>query len=311
MNKIAFVFSGQGAQKIGMGKDFYEHSEIAKDIFDTASEKLGLDLRKLCFEENNLLDQTEYTQVALVTTCLAIAREVEKNNLYADVTAGLSLGEYTAIAVAGGMSDMDAISIVKERGKFMQEAVPEGEGTMSAILGMKKEQVEEIIESIEDVFVANYNCPNQIVITGKTEAVKKANEKLVVAGAKRVLPLQVSGPFHSPFLVGAGEKLGELLEKISFTELKIPYVTNVTGEYIIDIKETKNLLVKQVASSVRWQESIENMIAEGVNIFVEIGVGKTLSGFIKKIDKTVKTYSISTWEDMEKVVSELGGVDKC
>lgn len=311
MNKIAFVFSGQGAQKAGMGKDFYEHSEIAKNIFDTASEKLELDLRKLCFEENDLLDKTEYTQAALVTTSLAIAREVEKRGLHADVTAGLSLGEYTAIAIAGGMSDMDAISVVRERGKFMQDAVPEGEGTMSAILGMAGQEVENVIADMENVFVANYNCPNQIVITGKTDAVREANEKLLSAGAKRAMLLKVSGPFHSLFLVEAGKKLGELLENISFSELQIPYVTNVTGKYITDIKETKELLSKQVASSVLWQESVETMIADGVDTFVEIGVGKTLSGFIRKINRNVKTYSISTWEDMEKVLAELGGANKC
>ena len=311
MNKIAFVFSGQGAQKVGMGKDFYENSEISKNIFDTASEKIGLDLRALCFEENDLLDKTEYTQAALVTTCLAIVREVEKRGLYADVTAGLSLGEYTAIAVAGGMSDMDAISVVRERGKFMQDAVPEGEGAMSAILGMTGEQVESVIEDMENVFVANYNCPGQIVITGKTESVQEANEKLLSDGAKRAMLLNVSGPFHSPFLVGAGEKLGELLKKVSFTKLQIPYVTNVTGRYVTDEKETKELLSKQVASSVRWQDSVENMIEDGVDVFVEIGVGKTLSGFIRKVNKNVKTYSISTWKDMEKVISELGGVGRC
>lgn len=311
MNKIAFVFSGQGAQKAGMGKDFYEHSEIAKNIFDTASEKLELDLRKLCFEENDLLDKTEYTQAALVTTSLAIAREVEKRGLHADVTAGLSLGEYAAIAIAGGMSDMDAISVVRERGKFMQDAVPEGEGAMSAILGMAGQEVENVIADMENVFVANYNCPNQIVITGKTDAVREANEKLLSAGAKRAMLLNVSGPFHSPFLVGAGKKLGELLENISFSELQIPYVTNVTGKYITDIKETKELLSKQVASSVLWQESVETMIADGVDTFVEIGVGKTLSGFIRKINRNVKTCSISTWEDMEKVLAEFGGADKC
>ena len=311
MNKIAFVFSVQGAQKVGMGKDFYENSEISKNIFDTASEKIGLDLRALCFEENDLLDKTEYTQAALVTTCLAIVREVEKRGLYADVTAGLSLGEYTAIAVAGGMSDMDAISVVRERGKFMQDAVPEGEGAMSAILGMTGEQVESVIEDMENVFVANYNCPGQIVITGKTESVQEANEKLLSDGAKRAMLLNVSGPFHSPFLVGVGEKLGELLKKVSFTKLQIPYVTNVTGRYVTDVKETKELLSKQVASSVRWQDSVENMIEDGVDVFVEIGVGKTLSGFIRKVNKNVKTYSISTWKDMEKVISELGGVGRC
>ena len=301
MSKIAFVFSGQGVQKAGMGKDFYEQSEIAKHIFDEASERIGLDLRKLCFEENDLLDRTEYTQAALVTTCLAIARVVEENGLHADVTAGLSLGEYTAIAVSGGMTDMDAISTVKKRGKFMQEAVPQGEGAMSAILGMTAEQVESVITNMENVFVANYNCPNQTVITGKTEEVQSANEKLLSAGAKRAMLLNVSGPFHSPFLVDAGEKLREVLADISFTKLKIPYVTNVTGEYVSDISKTKELLVKQISSPVKWEQSVRNMINNGVDTFVEIGPGKTLAGFIRKIDRNVKCINISTIDDLDKL----------
>lgn len=308
MSKIAFVFSGQGVQKAGMGRDFYEHSNTAKRIFDEASQRIGIDLCKLCFEENELLDQTEYTQAALVTTCLAIARTAEERGLYPDVTAGLSLGEYTAIAVAGGMADSDAIAVVRKRGQLMHSAVPQGEGAMAAILGMTGEQAEAVIEDMEEVFVANYNCPNQIVITGKTDAVLRAKEALMEAGAKRAVSLNVSGPFHSPFLREAGEALKEVLDRIELTELRIPYVTNVTGEVITETERIRELLAKQIASPVRWQQSVERMIADGADTFVEIGVGKTLSGFIRKINQNVKTYSIGTWDELETVTEKLGRI---
>ena len=308
MSKIAFVFSGQGVQKAGMGRDFYEHSNTAKRIFDESSQRIGIDLCKLCFEENELLDQTEYTQAALVTTCLAIARTAEERGLYPDVTAGLSLGEYTAIAVAGGMADSDAIAVVRKRGQLMHSAVPQGEGAMAAILGMTGEQAEAVIEDMEEVFVANYNCPNQIVITGKTDAVLRAKEALIEAGAKRAVSLNVSGPFHSPFLREAGEALKEVLDRIELTELRIPYVTNVTGEVITETERIRELLAKQIASPVRWQQSVERMIADGADTFVEIGVGKTLSGFIRKINRNVKTYSIGTWDELETVTEKLGRI---
>lgn len=305
MNKTAFIFPGQGSQTAGMGKDFYEQSKTAKQIYDQASEKTDLDLRHLCFEENEKLDITEYTQAALVTTCLAMARTIEEKGLHPDVTAGLSLGEYCAIALAGGISDLDAIYAVRQRGILMQEAVPQGEGAMAAILSMPNEKIEEILSEIPGVSIANYNCPGQTVITGETKAVEKANEKLLENGAKRAVMLNVSGPFHSPMLKQAGEKLGEVLDKITLTNLDLPYVTNVTAQYVGDIKETKELLMKQVASSVRWQQSIENMIEDGVDTFIEIGPGKTLTGFMRKINRNVKTYHISTWDEMEKVISEL------
>lgn len=308
MSKIAFVFSGQGVQKAGMGRDFYEHSNTAKRIFDESSQRIGIDLCKLCFEENELLDQTEYTQAALVTTCLAIARTAKERGLYPDVTAGLSLGEYTAIAVAGGMADSDAIAVVRKRGQLMHSAVPQGEGAMAAILGMTGEQAEAVIEDMEEVFVANYNCPNQIVITGKTDAVLRAKEALIEAGAKRAVSLNVSGPFHSPFLREAGEALKEVLDRIELTELRIPYVTNVTGEVITETERIRELLAKQIASPVRWQQSVERMIADGADTFVEIGVGKTLSGFIRKINQNVKTYSIGTWDELETVTEKLGRI---
>ena len=305
MAKIAFIYPGQGAQKPGMGKDFYENSELAKAVYDKASELLQIDMKALCFEENEKLDLTEYTQAALVTTCLAMTKVVEERGLKPDVTAGLSLGEYCAISVAGGMKEEDAISLVRKRGILMQNTVPAGEGAMAAILGMDASVIEEGIKDIEGVSVANYNCPGQIVITGETKAVEKAAEILKEAGAKRAVLLNVSGPFHSPMLKQAGEELAKEMEKVEMEPLQIPYVTNVTAEYVTDIRETKKLLAEQVAASVRWQESVERMIAEGVDTFVEIGPGKTLAGFLRKIDRSVKVYNIGTWEDVDKVVLEL------
>ena len=292
MSKTAFIYPGQGAQKAGMGADFYENSEIARYIFDQAGEELGLDMKALCFEENDKLDLTEYTQA-------------ENKGLKADVTAGLSLGEYPAIAIAGGMNDMDAIRLVRKRGILMQNTVPAGEGAMCAVISMDAEKIEEVIEPIADVSVANYNCPGQIVITGKTKAVEEAAGKLKEAGARRTIMLNVSGPFHSKMLVPAGEKLAEELENTRFHELKIPYVTNVSAEEVTDIRETPGLLTTQISSPVRWMQSMERMIADGVDTFVEIGPGRTLEGFLRKINRNVKVFHISQWEDVDKVCEEL------
>lgn len=305
MSKIAFLYPGQGAQVVGMAKDFYENSPEAAAVFDKASEMLDLDFRKLCFEENDLLDKTEYTQAAMVTACLAITRELEKRGLRPDMTAGLSLGEYCAIAAAGGMRNMDAVRVVRSRGIFMEHAAPKGTGAMAAVLGLDSDSIEKAVEGIEGVFIANYNCPGQIVITGEAEAVEKAKGILKEAGARRVLPLNVSGPFHSPMMKPAGDALSEVLENVPLSSLKVPYVTNVTAEVVGDQSKIKELLVKQVSSSVRWEQSIRTMIAEGADTFVEIGPGRTLSGFMKKIDRNVKMYRIGTWEEAEAVCNEI------
>lgn len=288
-----------------MGADFYENSAIAGKMFDKAGEVLQLDMKALCFEENDKLDVTEYTQAALVTTCLAMTRVAEDKGLKPDITAGLSLGEYCAIAAAGGMDDMDAIRLVRKRGILMQNTVPAGEGAMCAVMAMDASAIEKVIETIDGVTIANYNCPGQIVITGRTEAVGIAAEKLKEAGAKRAIMLNVSGPFHSPLLKKAGEELAEELKNTALHTLQIPYVTNVTAEKVDDISATRELLAEQVSSPVRWMQSMENMIADGVDTFVEIGPGRTLAGFMKKINRDVKVYNISAWEDIEKVVGEL------
>lgn len=305
MSKIAFIYPGQGAQKAGMGKDFYENSPLARDIYDRASECLELDMRALCFEENDLLDQTEYTQAAMVTTCLAMTAVLNEQGAEADVTAGLSLGEYCAIAEAGAMDLLDAIRLVRVRGQLMQHTVPTGEGAMAAVLGMDADQIDAVIEPIANVTVANYNCPGQIVVTGGTAGIEQASKVLKEAGAKRVVPLNVSGPFHSPMLRSAGGKLGKELLAVRLGELKIPYVTNVTAEYVTDSSEIRELLTRQVYSPVRWEQSIRKMIAQDVDTFVEIGPGRTLTGFLRKIDRNVTVYQVNTWEDSKQIMEEL------
>ena len=301
MSKTAFLFPGQGVQKCGMGKDFYENSSQAAKLFEEASEALRLDMKALCFEENDRLDQTEYTQAALVTTYLAMCRELESRGVKPDITAGLSLGEYAAIAAAGAMSDLDAIRLVRKRGMLMQNTVPAGEGAMCAILALDEKKIEEILSEIPDVTIANYNCPGQIVITGKTAEVERAAVRLKEAGARRTLMLNVSGPFHSPMLEPAGAALRQELEQVTFQKLQIPYVTNVNACEITDASEIPELLVRQMYSPVRWMQSMEYMLKSGVDTFVEIGPGKTLEGFLKKINRNAQVHHVSCWEDLEQI----------
>lgn len=305
MSKIAFIYPGQGAQACGMGKDFYEQTETGKQVYDLASELLGFSVPELCFTENDRLDITEYTQAAMVTTSIAMTKVLEEKGIKPDVAAGLSLGEYCALYAAGVMSEGDAIATVRQRGILMQEEVPVGQGAMAAILAMDATAIEGVIADIEGVQIANYNCPGQIVISGKKASVETACEKLKEAGAKRTVMLNVSGPFHSRMLTGAGEKLEEVLKPVEVHTPVVPYVANVTASYVREADQVKPLLVQQVSSSVRWQQSMELLLSDGVDIFIEIGPGKTLAGFMKKINRAVKVLNIEKIEDIEKVAEAL------
>lgn len=311
MSKIAFVFPGQGSQYVGMGKDFYDAFPVCREVFDIASEASGLDIAELCFEENEQINRTEYTQICMLTVEAAILKAAEEQGISSAVNAGLSLGEYGALAASKAMDLADAFRVVRKRGLLMQEAVPTG-GAMAAVLGMDGASIEEVCERTEGIVsIANYNCPGQIVITGEEKAVDAACEALKTAGAKRCVKLNVSGPFHSPMLSEAGRKLGEVLAGVELKEFSTPYVTNVTADYVTSTEEIKDLLCRQVASSVRWQQSVERMIADGVDTFIEMGPGRTLSGFMRKISRDVRMMNIEHMADFEKVMTALKGEGAC
>lgn len=299
--KAAFIFPGQGAQKFGMGKDFYENIEVSKQVFDQASSLLGMDVCGLCFEENDQLDITRYTQVGLLTTELAILKAVEEKGIRPTVTAGLSLGEYAALAAAQKISAEDAFRVIDKRGQYMQEAVPVG-GAMSAIIGLDADVIREICEKTEGIVeVANDNCPGQTVISGEENAVTAAGIALKEAGARMVTPLKVSGPFHSSMLKGAGERLKPELEKVQWLDSDIPYVSNTIAEVVNEKEQIAPLLVRQVSEGVRWQEDVQKMIDMGVDTFIEIGPGKTLAGFLKRINRKLKCINIESVADLEKL----------
>lgn len=305
MKKIGYVFPGQGAQYIGMGKDLYEKNETAKEVYALASKVTGMDVESLCFEENENLNQTKYTQIAMVATEVAILQCMEKEGLKPDVTAGLSLGEYAAVVASGAMKMEDAFALVLKRGLWMQEAYPTG-GAMAAILGSDAKVIEEVCESIDGaVSIANYNCPGQIVITGEEGAVTLACEKLKEAGARRCVPLQVSGPFHSPFMKKAADSLKEMMETIQLGSVEIPYICNVEADYVTDSSKIKGLLEKQVCAPVRFMQTVEKMLNDGVTTFVEIGPGKTLQGFIKKVSKEAEVFHVETAEELEAFVAYM------
>ena len=302
MGKTAVIFPGQGAQYVGMAKDFYDSFEDSKKVFDEADDVLDIELKKICFEENDDINKTEYTQPAMVAAEVAIYDHLKNAGLKADIFAGLSLGEYSALVAAGAMTLADGIKTVRRRGILMQNEVPLGMGGMAAVIAMDADKIAEICDNTPGkVQIANYNCPGQIVISGEAEAVKAASAALAEAGAKRVIPLNVSGPFHSQMLVPAGEKLYDFLQGVDVAEGFAPYYCNADAEEITDAAKVKELLKRQVYSSVRWQQTIENMIADGVDTFIEVGPGKTLTGFMKKINREVKSINIATVDDLAKL----------
>ena len=304
MAKRVFMFPGQGSQYIGMGKDFYDNFQTAKQVYEAASEVAKLEVAKLCFEDDGSgrLNQTAYTQIAMLTTEAAILAVLSEQGVTADAAAGLSLGEYGAILAAQVMAPEDVFALIKKRGAYMQNAVPTG-GAMAAVLGLDAETIREVCEdTFGEVFVANYNCPGQTVITGEAGAVDRASAACKEAGAKRVIPLKVSGPFHSPLLQEAGQKLAKALEKTAIAEPKIGYLSNVTADYVTEPEKIRSLLALQVCHPVCWQQTVERLIADGADEFVEIGPGKSLTGFLRKINRDVTSVSIDKLEDMKAYV---------
>ena len=305
LGRRAFIFPGQGAQYTGMGKDFYEGFQTAREVFDIAREASGLDVAQLVFSGDERLNITEYTQIAMLTVEVAVLKVLEEKGLAADCCAGLSLGEYGALAAARVMELPDLFHLIRRRGIYMQEAYPTG-GAMTAVLGLEADVVREICAAQEGIVaVANDNCPGQVVISGEEKAVEAAAAALTAAGARRCVPLKVSGPFHSVLLAGAGEKLAGELESVEVKDPVIPYLCNVEAAPVTEKSRVRELLAKQVSGTVRWRETMERMLSEGVDSFVEIGPGKTLSGFLKKIDKTVKVWNVETVEDMEELLKGL------
>lgn len=316
MSKRVLMFPGQGSQYIGMGKEFYDSFPVAKEVFDKASEVTGLDIAKLCFEENDRINITEYTQICMLTEEVALLKVLEEKGFTFDVCTGLSLGEYAAVVASGAMSMEDAFKVVRKRGIYMQEAVPTG-GAMNAVIGLDPEVIETVCAEVQAagpgpdadfpaelpyvVSVANYNNPKQTVITGRKDAVDAAAAVLAEKGALKCVPLNVSGPFHSKLLEGAGEKLKDALSDVEIQEIRIPYIANVTADYVNQKEDVKPLLVSQVSSSVRFTQTIERLMKDGADEFVEVGPGHTLTGFVKKIDRGLKCVNIDTMEDYKKV----------
>jgi [acyl-carrier-protein] S-malonyltransferase len=306
--KIGYVFAGQGAQVVGMGKEFHDQYESSRVVFDKANLALGYDLKTLCFKgSQEKLNETEVTQPAILTTSIAMLKAFEsKSNIKATAVAGLSLGEYSAHVCAGSIAFGDAVQLVKKRGAFMQEAVPMGVGGMVAVMGLSVEATEALAAEASKygtVEVCNYNSPKQIVLGGALEALEKVPELAKAAGAKRALPLPVSAPFHTSMLKPAEEKLAEVLKDIDFKEMQIPVITNVDGRIVSSEDHIPAYLAKQVTSAVRWIECIESMKAMGIDTIVEFGPGKALSSFIAKIDRSIKVLSINDPASLEDAVA--------
>ena len=309
MSKIAFVFPGQGSQTVGMMKEFYDNYPVVKEVFKEADEALGFSISDMCFNgPEDQLRLTFNTQPAILTCSIAAMKVLNENGVYPDVAAGHSLGEYSALVAAGALSFQDAVRTVRKRGQFMQEAVPVGEGSMAAVLGLDSDKIIEICQNAEKetgkaVQAVNFNCPGQVVIAGAVEGVNKAIDELKAAGAKRAILLPVSAPFHSTLMKPASDRLAEEFKNITFSDAKIPVVANVTAKEVTKATEIEDLLIKQAASPVLWETSVRNMIDSGVTTFVEVGPGKVLCGFTKKINKEFTPLNVEDEASLDKTLA--------
>ncbi len=309
MSKVAFVFPGQGSQKVGMCKDFYDSYACAKKVFEEADDALGFSITKMCFEgPEEDLRLTKYTQPAILTCSVAALAVMREHGLECEAAGGHSLGEYSALVAADVMKLQDAVVAVHKRGEFMQEAVPVGEGAMAAVMGLTPDEIVAVCQNVETecgeaVQAVNFNCPGQVVIAGATKAVDKASEALKAAGAKRAIPLPVSAPFHSTLMKPAAERLKEVLDKIDFRDAKFPVFSNVTAEPVVKAEKIRALLVKQAASPVKWEMSMHRMIKDGFDTFVEVGPGKVLTGFTRKIDRAMNALNVEDMASLEKTLA--------
>lgn len=309
MGKVAFIFPGQGSQKVGMGFDLANEYDVCKKIFDAADERLQFSLSEIIFSgPAETLKKTENTQPALLTTSIAILELLKEHGISADYVAGHSLGEYTALVAANAMSFEDAVYTVRKRGLFMEEAVPFGQGAMAAVLGMDREQLESVTKEVTEngdlVQLANLNCPGQIAISGTKTGVEKASLLAKEKGARRVIPLEVSGPFHSELMKPAAEKLAAVLDEVAISNAEIPVIANVCADIMQEADDIKQKLIEQIYSPVLWEDSVRKLLELGVDTFVEIGPGNVLTGLVRKVDRSVKTYNVSDKESVMKFVDE-------
>ena len=306
--KTAFIFSGQGAQYKGMGKELCENFKCADEIFERAEKSLGFSVKEICFENEEQLNKTEFTQPSILTMSTAALKVLEEHGVKADYAAGLSLGEYSAYVASGAFNFDETVSLVRKRGRFMTEAVPEGVGAMYAILGLDRKTVEDTCEEYKQygfVSPANYNAPGQIVIAGEAEVAEKTAAALKEKGAKMTVKLNVSGPFHTALLKPASDKLAVELEKMTISDMNIPVITNVTGTEVEKKEDIIPLLIKQVMSPVKWEDTVNYLYNKGVDTFIEVGPGKTLSGFVKRTVKGVKIYNVEDMKSLEKTLKGL------